>query len=133
MRLSFLLTRLLSEDEFTRLESLLRRSLDAYAMLERRPYSICELRSEELGTVTSIELTRDVASLVQQELALIIAVVRDAYGEDLVIDRGEAGLDEDPAFQEELIEQMLDDLRGCKQDRNLMAFREEGRVLVFNK
>jgi hypothetical protein len=42
-------------------------------------------------------------------------------------------VEEDLLVQEEIIDEMLQDVKDCRQDKNIVAFREEGRVVVFNK
>ena len=78
-------------------------------------------------------MTRDVASLSQEELALVIGLMKDTLGDRLVVDHNDGSPDEDLSMQEELIQEMLEDIKEDKLEKNLIAFREEGRVLVFNK
>ena len=133
LKFTFLLTRRQTEAEFEALESKLRASLEAYSFLAGRPVNCFELSRSALGEITVLEVTRDVATLSREEIALIIALMRESYGTSLVAERSETIMDEDITLQEELIEEMLEDLRQTRGDKNLIALREEGRVMVFNK
>jgi len=64
---------------------------------------------------------------------MILALAAEAFGKDLVVDRLPDVEHDELAAQEELIEEMLEDLRESPHEPNLIAFREEGRVLVFNQ
>lgn len=80
-----------------------------------------------------LQITRDVATLSQTELALIVELVLDRFGPDLIVDDGDSLVEEDMLAQDELIREMLADLQDGRLERNLIAFRDGGRVLVFNK
>ncbi len=133
LKLTFLLTRVLSEEEFRAFQGRLLDSLAAYAWLEGLEAATTEVGLTRYGEVSVVEVTRDVRSLSQGEVSLTIDVIRGLFTSALVVDRGESVQEEELAAQEELIEQMLEDLRESRSDKNLIAFREEGRVLVFNK
>ncbi|MHB8927715.1 MAG: hypothetical protein ACYC9Q_08675 [Bacillota bacterium] len=133
LKLTFLLTRVLSEEEFRAFQGRLLDSLAAYAWLEGLEAVTTEVGLTRYGEVSVVEVTRDVRSLSQGEVSLTIDVIRGLFTSALVVDRGESVQEEELAAQEELIEQMLEDLRESRSDKNLIAFREEGRVLVFNK
>lgn len=89
----------------------------------------------DFDSVSIVEISRDVATLTQEEISLIIELARAALGPDLITEgAGEEGeFEEELVYQDEMIATMLDDLRESVQQRKLIGFREEGRVLVFNK
>lgn len=133
LKFTFLLTRVLSEEEFGAFRARLLDSLSAYAWLEGLDVSTTEVGLTKYGDVSVVEVVRDVRSLSQGEVSLTIDLIRGLFASTLVVDRGESVQEDELAAQEELIEQMLEDLRESRSDKNLIAFREEGRVLVFNK
>ncbi len=108
-------------------------SLDAYLALESRKPAILDVETEVYDEISVIQMRRDVATLTREEIWLVTEIVKELFPGELVSEHGEAWGDEDPAFQEEMIEEMLDNLRHSEQQKNLVAFREEGRVLVYNK
>ncbi len=133
LKFTFLATKLLSEEEFRKLRDLTEASLDAYWNLGRRKPSDFSFTISSFAGVSVLEMTRDVASLSQEELALVIGLMKDTLGDRLVVDHNDGSPDEDLSMQEELIQEMLEDIKEDKLEKNLIAFREEGRVLVFNK
>lgn len=80
-----------------------------------------------------IAIKRDLQSLTREEISFINEYVRNYFSNCLVIEDKQILLEEELQFQEELIETMLDLLRQTKIGKTLFAFREEGKVLVFNK
>lgn len=134
MRFTFLLTRALSDEAFVQLEQRITGSLEALSYLEARPPRQLRLERSLLGDhLTMIEIQRDVGSLTQEEISLVISLMRSSFRHELIIDPGDSLYEDELALQDEMIEQMLEDLRGSRSDRRLVAFREEGRVMVFNQ
>ncbi|MDQ7792781.1 MAG: hypothetical protein RDU89_00010 [bacterium] len=133
LKFTFLLARSISGRRFRRVDHQLRKSLDAYGRLEGHPAPGVQLSATTHGGVSVLEMRHDAHSLSREMLSLMIEVVRAELGDLLAIEPNPSLLEEDLAVQEEVIEEMLEDLRESGQDRNLIAFREEGRVLVFNR
>lgn len=133
MRFTFLCQGSLPPEEVEGLASLLEESLDAYAFLEGVEPRHLSLHHEVVDGVTVLELERDVDSLTPTEISMVIALFRERLEGKLVAEGPAPGEDEEQSHQDELIESLLDDLRTSRQVQRLIAFREEGRVLVFNK
>jgi hypothetical protein len=79
-----------------------------------------------------VRVTRDVRSFTREELQLLVALLADRYGATLV--RSPAG--EDDAFEDEgadddRVDMAIEALRDPAQQRSLVGFREEKRVLVY--
>lgn len=132
MKFSFLINSEINEEEFAEFRTVVEDSIEAYFFLGRGRYQQLRLERNSLGSATMIEVIRDVYTLGQEELSLIVAVFRDRFDQLLVSEPGHVLLEEDAVFQEELIQEMLEDLRESRNERNLKAFREEGRVMVFS-
>jgi len=131
LRFRFLVTRQVSDAEFTGLRRRLSDALEVYYRLVGQPAGVCRLTRHLYGEVTDLEISRDVASLSAGEVGLIIALVQEACGDHLVTDaEGEA-----PPIEgrSELIGELLAGLRQKPAASPLIALREEGRVLVFHK
>jgi len=88
-------------------------------------YSTC-------GKLTVLDIYRKLDNLSAQELNLIISLTQDYFKDSLVVEVEEL-TKEDQLFQEDLIGAMLDNLGHELTNQKLFAFREEGRVMVFNK
>ncbi len=109
-------------------------SLQAYYSLRKRPAEVCTLTFHNLGFFTAAELQRDLQTLTQGEINLVIALFREEFGPSLVTE--EDGGDfpaEEPFVQEELLTYVLENTKKGGSEERLVALRDEGRVLVFNK
>jgi hypothetical protein len=133
LKFTFLVTRLLEEEDFTSLKDHIRSALDAYTYLMDKPIETADVARESYDDLTVLTVTRDVQSLSQEEISLLIEILRSRFKRHLVADFNESLLEEDLLMQEQIIGEMLEDLRDTVQEKNLIAFREGGRVLVFNK
>ena len=82
--------------------------------------------------VTFIEVERDANSLARDEIALIVGIVVQVFGERLVVNppADDAAEDEFGA-QEDAVGSALDAVRRGKQRKGLVGFREERRVLIY--
>lgn len=134
LRLNFILNQYLSDLDFENFQNHLTNSLEVYNILEGKKTLITELKKIDYEKITLLEIDRDVETLNQEEISLIIDLMREKFDSLLVADSNyEAVLDEELEMQEELIEHMLEDTKTSFQEKNLIGFREEGKVLVFNK
>lgn len=110
-----------------------RESLEAYSAIEGTAIGTISIQTVAENGIAVLEITRDAASLSQTELALLVGLVRERFADELIIDDSDALVEEDLLEQDELIREMLADLQDGQPERNLIAFRDGGRVLVFNK
>mgnify|MGYP005842522961 CR=1 FL=1 len=133
LRFTFLLTRVLTEEEFGAWREKLEASLEAYWYLEKREPVAFDVQWSTFGRVAVLEITRDVGTLTQEEISLVIDLLREGFGALLMVDGDDTVIEEELRQQEELIGQMLEDFKVTRLERKLIAFREEGRVLVFNQ
>lgn len=111
----------------------LRQSLEVYSDLSGRAIHILNVTRVEHAECTVIEATRDVDTLTQEELALIVALIRETFGDRLISERVDPVSEEDLQVHDEIIGHMLDDVRQVSSLDNLVGFREGGRVLLFNR
>ncbi len=133
LKFTFIFSRVLDEKELTNFKTELIQVIDTYNYLEGKEIIIADVNHLFCDNFTMLEVRRDVNTLTQEEIALIIEVVEKCFKQNLVADQNEYMMEEDLIMQEELIEHMLENLKSASLERNLIAFREEGRVLVFNK
>ena len=117
-------------DEFSKLTN---KCLDTLFYLEKgkamNPFNV---KYSTCGKLTVLDIYRKVDNLTAQELNLIISLTQEYFKDSLVVEMEEL-TQEDQLFQEDLISTMLDNLDQELTTRKLFAFREEGRVMVFNK
>lgn len=133
LRLSVLVKSALPDERVSALRDAVHKSVLAYSRLVGRELRLFGFEVKSKLGVSVVEMSRDIDSLTKSELSMVLTVIRQYFGEELVVDQIPHVESEDLAVQEELIEEMLDDLRDSRQQPNLIAFREEGRVLVFNQ
>lgn len=135
LKFTFMVSRPISEDTWKAFRDGLRKSVEAYAALVHGMSPMLRVERRDYGEVSLIEISRDAATLTQEEISLIIEFARAQLGSSLVTEgvTDEGTFDEDLVFQDEMIENMLEDLKETIQHRKLIGFREDGRVLVFNK
>jgi len=133
LQFSFVIMKILTEAEFNSFNEQLTLSLGNISELQARETGLIEVNYAEYDGLTFLEITRDIASLNQEEIALIIGVVQQFFEGFLLLDQEDSLQEEDEVLQEEMIEHMLEDLKDSRQEKRLIGFREEGRVLVFNR
>jgi hypothetical protein len=86
----------------------------------------------EFDRITFVHVTRDARTFSRDELQLLTALFAETYGERLVKNANiEDGNDDDVAAQDELVEYAVESLRDPSQQKSLVGFREEKRVLVY--
>ncbi len=112
------------------LEAKLSEALEVFHLFDGQEMRCCDVKYQTDERVTTLMITRDVESMTQKEVGLIVELVKREHGTDLVQDEPELGEDE-LIFQEEIISHMLATIRTSDMDKNVIAMREEGRVLVF--
>ncbi|HWI60551.1 MAG TPA: hypothetical protein VNT75_01795 [Symbiobacteriaceae bacterium] len=133
IRMSLLVTGELSEADWTRTESKLFETLEVYHMLEQREPAVVNVEAENLGHLTSVSLTRDVSTLTPEEIYTVVEFFREHFSGRLVTEQIEMGSEEDWMAQDEAIENMLATLEQGRSKGNLIAIREEGRLMMFQK
>jgi len=132
LRYSMLLIGTLTDTEFSTLRTALTDTLTVYNLLERRHPTILEIEREEFGELTALFITRDTTTISPPEVWTVFEFMRDRFPDRLVSESVDQGGDDDLQAQDEMIEEILTNMEG-RSARNLIAIREEGRVMVFQK
>ncbi|MDD2553656.1 MAG: hypothetical protein PHP51_03690 [Desulfotomaculaceae bacterium] len=133
LKFTFMYSRVLSENELTSLKGKLLDSIEAYNLLEGKETLLVAINHNVCDNLTMIEVQRDVHSLAQEEITLIVELFRQHLNSNLVTEENDRLIEEDIIAQEEMIDHMLQCIKGSTENKYLFAFREEGKVLVFNK
>ena len=108
--------------------------VETFLALNADSYEIFTVKWVELESMLQLTLERDVKSLSLHEVSLIVTLLEEALGTDLVIEKGALTDDEDMWFQNEaLIDGLLESMRRENPRQLLVGIREEGRVMVFNQ
>lgn len=108
----------------------LREALDVYHRFEGNTMQLCEVEQKLEDQLTLLTITRDVESMSQMEVGLIVDLVKAEWSKQLIFEE-EVFSEDELIFQEELIGQILQSFRESSLDKGFIAVREEGRVLVY--
>jgi hypothetical protein len=133
IRLGILVMESLDAAPFAELSLKLMEMLDVYNQLHHRTPVELAIDQESLGALTVIYLTRDIQTFSPEEIYVLIEFFRDRFTGRLVTEVGEPLGEDELIAQDEMIYDILTDLESSKSARNLIAIREEGRVMVFQK
>jgi len=133
LKLTFMLSGIPSPVEFSATRQLILDSVMAYHLLEGLTINTTDVQLSSYEQVAMLSIIRDVDTLSKSEIALIITLIRDKFKDRLVTDHNDSMLEEDLLVQEELIENMLENIKKHHTVHGLIGIREDGRVLVFNK
>ncbi len=133
LKFTFIFEHTLRKRELADFEEDLLESIRAYNYLEKNKMGRVSLSYQVLDNYTAMEILRDVENIMHGEIALIVDVFRDSFKGLLVTESNSDLVEEDLTVQEELIEHMLENIKESHDDKSLFAFRDEGKVLVFNK
>lgn len=98
---------------------------------EEQPREV-KIECETDKAMTFVHLTRDLESFTKDELLMLVGLLSERFGDALVRNpAAEENADEDPIAQEELVDYAIDSMRDPRQQKSLVGFREEKRVLVY--
>lgn len=133
VKFTFYLSNSLPQDAIGVFEERMRQSLDAYYFLINKDVEVYSFAFHTQDCFTTLEFQRDVLTLTQKEIALIIALLKEQFAENLITEEDDDLMVDDMTLHEELIGRMLEHTKETSANSRLIALRDEGRVLVFNK
>ncbi len=133
LKLGFLIRGVITAQEFTETELRLQEMLEMYHLLEQRRPTTIQFSEDSLGDLTSLSLERDIASLKPEELFTVVEFIRERFAGRVIADEMGVFGEEELIAQEEMIEEMLDSLSRGRSGSNLIAIREDGRLMFFHK
>ena len=132
VKFTFIVSGVVSAQNCNKWADTLLKTLDAYYHLENKKISEIGIENTTCDQITLIEISRDVQSLCVNEIGIIVNLFKDRFAQDAMVDSyGLVG--EDLLFRDEMIRHTLESLKHAQLEKKLIALREEGRVLVFNK
>lgn len=133
LKLKFMLHTVPSPSDFSTTKQLVVDSITAYHLLEGLQLKTSEILLQTHDQVAMISIVRDVHTISSEELSLIITILQENLKDYLIIDNNESLAEEDLLVQEEVIEEMLENIKTYPELHGIIGIRENGRVLVFNK
>lgn len=134
LKFTFMISGIPTAEDFERNRQLIINSIAAYHMLAGIADIGIDVELSSYEQVAMLTVIRDVHTLSRGEINLTIKLLKERFNDRLVADHNDALLEEDLLFQEEVIEDLLENMRKQYNDHNnLIGIREDGRVFVFNK
>lgn len=130
LQVTFVIRGAISGDTWNALHENAQAALESYRHMTKRPLNTIELAHDVSSDVTTVELIRDTETVSVEEIGILIEILRDHAALTVLYDPHDL-LEEDMMVQEETIQERLQTLiqEGSGQ---LVAMRDEGRVLIFN-
>lgn len=133
LTLTFTISKLLDEETLRQFKKKFLSSIELFNFFEGREPKILALKYSVYEKFTILEVQRDVETITHHEIALTISLINQDFASDIVADDNSSLLEEDLELQEEMIGYALENIKDSTFEKKLIAFREEGKVLVFNK
>lgn len=135
LKFTFMVGRIIADDEWFSFRETTMNCVATLNFLEQQKPEVVSIDYSTYEGISIIEVKRDVATFRQDELVVITRMLEECFGQDILAEGDDEPslLEEDLLAQEELIGHMLENVKGAVPDKRLIAFREAGRVLVFNK
>lgn len=81
--------------------------------------------------LTFVEIERDAKSIGRDEIAMIVSLVSQTFGDRLVVNPPAEEGEDDMSVQEESVVSALDAVQRGRQRKGLVGFRDERRVLIY--
>jgi hypothetical protein len=131
LKLGFLMSNNITNSEFCINQKMLMDSIEVFNHLEKRKPEVINISYQYIDNYTMIEIERDIDTLVQGEISLTILSLQQLAKNNIIIEKNYSD-SEDDLLEKDIIDSMLIKVKNAKGDPPMLAFREEGRVLVFN-
>lgn len=121
---------LMDINDISGLQQKIPEALSIFHKFENRKMSRCNVEFRQEERVCVLTITRDVDSMTQSEVGLIVELVKQEFNDSLIIDQVYLP-EEEILYQEEVIGQLLATILSGDIDKNVVAVRAEGKVLVY--
>jgi hypothetical protein len=131
MRFGFFIKGLSDSEPFLEFSRQLSDSIEALIFLTGRQLRVLDMQVSRYEDFSVLELDRDMSSISLQEISLIISLLQEYFGEKLF--GSDEATEEDLTWHDDFIQHMLEDINNDTPLQELIGFREDGRILVFNK
>jgi hypothetical protein len=132
-KFTFMLQGSVSKEEYSLFKRKLSESLDAFSELTSEQLTV-SVRLVRSGKISLMEITSSTDCLCLEAIQLITSLLDMSFPQIIVKDMDilDTVRDEEMLRQEEIIEYLLSHTTGTKKE-NLIAFRESGKVYVYDK
>lgn len=132
-KLTFMLKKSPENSRYIKFRKKFEDAAKAYIDLAKLDSSVPALSRKSIDSWILLQVTWNRENISFEEVNLINKIIWSEFKNDLVLDiRCEETLEKEMSFKEEFIEYLLSKKNGNKEE-NLFAFREAGKVYVFDK
>jgi hypothetical protein len=122
----------LPEEQVKQFEIRYRKTMELYYRMLKYEPTLVELRSIEKSGITILRIYRDGQTLREEEMELFVRLLRQEFDSWLV--RDDNDLVTGDLLSGEVKKSLLQKIREYRQPyHNIFAYRDDGRVFVFNK
>lgn len=133
IKMSFLIKNDINKELITKFTSDLKESIITFNYLQQINNIDVEINCDINEEYITIELYRDIDTLTASEINLIAHLFQTEFNRSIIADSNELFYEDELVWQEELITDMLENLKGSLPIKKLLAFRDDGKVRVFDK
>ena len=134
LNLAFALKSVPKHESYEAAAKFIEESIVTYHSLEGFSHAQIEISLEAQENTAFLHIVRDVFTLSRGEIAVIVTLMREHFGDILLRDEEKDKPDaEAEAAQEEAIDHMIGNLKINHGTERMIGIREDGRVMVFNK
>lgn len=133
IKVTFMMLKLFQEQELEVFIKTLTSCLETLHFFKGKEPEIIQVNYSFCEDVTLLEMKRDVSTLSGEEISLTTLIAKEYFGEFLMREGESESAGDELIGDEDLIGKLLENVRYAGSDKKLIAFREEGRVKVFNK
>lgn len=131
--LSFMLKKSLENNRYMKFRKNFKDAAKAYIELSKLESTVPKLSRRSIDSWTLLQVTWGKENIAFEEVNLINQMIWNEFKDDLVLDsRVEGLLERDSSSKEEFIE-FLHSKKNENDEENLFAFREAGKVYVYDK
>jgi len=109
----------------------LRGFLSLLHKLSGKEPSLLELDFKEISDVTFLRFHRDVNSLTEEEIGLFVMLLREDFKSMLFSDK--SSIIAADSSQKKIKRDLLQKITECKNTTKFFAYREQGKVFLFNE
>jgi hypothetical protein len=127
----FIVRAVLGAGERTRFRQSVAEHTRALVALGRYGKADVEVRFSTGDGLTFVEIERDAKTIARDEIAMIVGLVSQTFGERLVVNPPAEEGDDDQMMQEESVVSALDAVQRGRHRKGLVGFRDERRVLIY--
>lgn len=107
------------------------RSLDLYHRRQIINAEVAKVYLRRLNELSLLHYERDMGTMSEGEMELVINLIRDNFPNRIIFDRGDS-ITEEP-FKHRVKQNLLRNISKNEDKHHFLAFRKKGRVLVFQK